>query len=197
MEPPRTRTGAAERRLESFESEHQELILSQQAEQEAPETRDEAAEAADVAGNAADVAGDVVEPGKCRFRGQVVVDEGDERIEISVTGPDASLLVGKKGQTLDAVQYLVNRIVGRRVGEHKPVLLDADGYRDRREASLVELAQQLSEKAQAEGKIVALNPMNARDRRIVHLTLRDTPGISTRSEGDGDDRHLLIVPESV
>ena len=111
--------------------------MSQQAERQAAQGRDETA----------DVASDVVKDilTKCRFRGNVAVNGSGERIEISVTGPDASLLVGKKGQTLDAVQYLVNRIVGRRVGEHKPVLLDADGYRERREASLVELAQRLSE----------------------------------------------------
>jgi spoIIIJ-associated protein len=165
--------------------------LPQHAEKDASTGRSEAA--------AADVACEVLQEllAKCRFRAKVKTDEHDERVELTVVGPDASMLVGKKGQTLDAVQYLVNRIVGRRLGEHKPVSVDADGYRERREASLVELAKRLSEKAQQEGKIVALNPMSARDRRVVHLTLRDTPGISTRSEGQGEERRLLIVPESV
>jgi spoIIIJ-associated protein len=121
--------------------------------------------------------------------------ETEDRVELSVSGIDASMLVGKKGQTLDAIQYLVNRMVGKRVGEHKLIVIDSAGYRERREASLIELAKRLGEKARAEGKIVALNPMSARDRRVIHMTLRDAPDLSTRSEGDGEERRLLIVPE--
>ena len=163
--------------------------MAQEPEIEASEGRHEAA---------VEVAREVLEQllAKCRFRAKVKIDDQDQRIEMTVVGPDASMLVGKKGQTLDAVQYLVNRMVGRRLGEHKPISVDADGYRERREASLIELAKRLSDKAQNEGKIVALNPMSARDRRIIHLTLRDEPGVSTRSEGQGEERRLLIVPES-
>lgn len=121
--------------------------------------------------------------------------EDDESVTLDVTGADAGLLVGKKGKTLDALQYLVNRMVRRRVGPHKLIVIDSDGYRERRDEALIELASRLSEKARGERKIVALNPMSPRDRRIIHVALRDEPGVFTRSEGEGDDRHLVIVPE--
>jgi spoIIIJ-associated protein len=118
----------------------------------------------------------------------------DDPVEVAIEGADAALVVGRKGQTLDALQYIVNRVATRRVGDHPLVVVNADGYRERREASLTEMAHRLSEKAQDEGKIVALNPMSARDRRVVHMALRDNPSVTTRSEGDGDERRLLIVP---
>lgn len=122
-------------------------------------------------------------------------EEQDEQIDLRVHGEDAAGLVGKKGRTLDALQFLVNKIVSRRVVDHKLVVLDADRYRERREASLLQLAERLGDKALDEGKIIRLNPMSARDRRVIHMALRDVSGLSTRSEGDGEDRRLLIVPE--
>lgn len=173
--------------------------MSQQAEEagsltsESPSSESPSSES-QCAGKARQVLEDLLT--RMHLRVKVAVTEDDERIELTMSGQDAGLVVGKKGETLDAMQYLTNRIVSRQGGEHKAVSLDSDGYRERREASLVELAGRLSEKAQDEGKVVALNPMSARDRRIIHITLRDTPGISTRSEGEGELRRLLIVPES-
>lgn len=126
---------------------------------------------------------------------EVAVEEQEEQVDVQITGTDAASLVGKKGKTLDALQFIVNKIVSRQVRDHKLVVLDADSYRQRREASLTQLAQRLGEKALDEGKIVRLNPLSARDRRIIHITLRDVEGLSTRSEGDGEERRLLIVPE--
>ncbi|PID39693.1 MAG: RNA-binding protein [Proteobacteria bacterium] len=122
-------------------------------------------------------------------------EEQDEQIDLRVHGEDAASLVGKKGRTLDALQFLINKIVSRRVAEHKLVVLDADSYRKRREASLLQLAERLGDKAVEEGKIIRLNPMSPRDRRVIHMALRDVSGLSTRSEGDGEERRLLIVPE--
>jgi len=129
------------------------------------------------------------------FAGSVESSEDEERIQLRIFGTDASALIGKKGRTLDALQFIVNKMVGREPGERKLVVIDSDNYRQRREASLVQLAERLSKKAVEEGKIVKLNPMSARDRRVIHMTLRDTAGVSTHSEGEGDDRRLLIVPE--
>lgn len=126
---------------------------------------------------------------------EIAVEEQEEQVDVQITGTDAASLVGKKGKTLDALQFIVNKIVSRQVRDHKLVVLDADSYRERREASLTQLAQRLGEKALDEGKIVRLNPLSARDRRIIHITLRDVEGLSTRSEGDGEERRLLIVPE--
>jgi len=77
----------------------------------------------------------------------------------------------------------------------KPIVIDSDGYRQRRNDALVQLAHRLREKATRSGKIVAVNPMSAHDRRIIHLALKDVPDVSTRSEGEGAFRRLLIVPE--
>ncbi|MBK8480941.1 MAG: KH domain-containing protein [Proteobacteria bacterium] len=130
------------------------------------------------------------------FDAEVDAIEREENVELVIGGEDASLAVGQKGQTLDALQYLVNRGLTRELGEHKLMVVNAEGYRERREASLIELAERLSEKALSAGKIVALDPMSARDRRVIHMALRDVAGIETRSEGEGDDRRLLIVPQS-
>lgn len=125
----------------------------------------------------------------------VGADEGEEQIKLSIEGEDAGGLIGKKGKTLDALQFLVNKIVSRKPGEHKLVVVDSEGYRERREASLVELAQRLADKVLDEQKTVRLNPMSARDRRIIHLTLRDVEGLCTESEGEGEERRLLIIPD--
>ncbi|MCC6750505.1 MAG: KH domain-containing protein [Deltaproteobacteria bacterium] len=122
--------------------------------------------------------------------------EEAEQIRVTLTGEDESLLIGKKGQTLDALQFMANKMLGREGLERRPVMVDAAGYRDRRADSLVQLAQRLCEKAQRTGKTVALNPMSPRDRRIIHMALKDTPGVTTRSEGEGLQRRLLIVPEN-
>jgi spoIIIJ-associated protein len=126
-----------------------------------------------------------------------VREEGD-RVVLDVKGPETGLVIGKKGQTLEALQYLVGRIIHKGVeGEtgQRAILIDAEGYRARREEALVEMARRLGEKATRTGRTVEMNPMSPHDRRIVHLTLADTPGLATRSEGEGIYRRLLIVPD--
>ena len=126
---------------------------------------------------------------------EVASEEDGERIRLTVRGEDAALLIGKKGQTLDALQFLVNRMVKGDEENHKVIDIDADGYRVRRAESLVELAMRLSEKARETGQVIALNPMSARDRRTIHMTLKDVNGVTTQSEGEGEERRLLIVPK--
>ncbi len=118
-----------------------------------------------------------------------------QQVVLNIVGQDAETLVGKRGQVLDAIQLIVGKIVNRDLGEGVPLMVDAEGYRERRAESLVKLAERLREEALSSGRIVALNPMSPRDRRIIHMTLRDSPDVSTRSEGEGIDRRLLIVPE--
>jgi spoIIIJ-associated protein len=129
------------------------------------------------------------------FDVSVDVSEDDERILVNVSGEEADALVGRKGQTLDALQYLVSKIINKDGGAEKQVVVDCEGYRQRRVEALEQLALQLGEKATQTGRVVAVNPMSAHDRRVIHMTLRDNPAVSTRSEGDGDNRRLLIVPE--
>ena len=105
------------------------------------------------------------------------------------------LLIGRKGQTLDALEYLLNRMVARGEEEEAHLILDAEGYRKRRRQSLESLALRLSERAKRRRKTVTLNPLSPRDRRVVHLALEDDPLVVTKSMGRGYFRRLSIVPE--
>ncbi len=105
------------------------------------------------------------------------------------------LLIGRKGQTLDALEYLLNRMVARGEEEEAHLVLDAEGYRERRRQSLESLALRLSERAKRRRKTVTLNPLSPRDRRVVHLALEDDPLVVTKSMGRGYFRRLSIVPE--
>lgn len=120
-------------------------------------------------------------------------DDG-ERIILDAHGSESGLVIGKKGATLDALQYLVNRIVFRKPGEPGMIIVDAEGYRGRREDSLADLARRLAEKAVRSGRPVPVEPMNAHDRRVVHVTLADHPGVTTESEGEGMGRRVVIFP---
>jgi spoIIIJ-associated protein len=128
-----------------------------------------------------------------------VQDEG-ERTVLDIRGPEAGLIIGKKGQTLESLQYLVSKIVHRGVepdagqSTGRPFVIDAEGYRARRETSLIELAHRLAEKAVRTQQTITVNPMSPHDRRIIHVTLDKVPGVTTRSEGEGVFRRLLIVP---
>jgi spoIIIJ-associated protein len=121
-------------------------------------------------------------------------DDG-ERIILDAHGSESGLVIGKKGATLDALQYLVNRIVFRKPGEMAGVTVDAEGYRGRREDSLTDMAKRLAEKAVRSGRPVPVEPMNAHDRRVVHMALADHPDVTTESEGEGMARRVVIFPK--
>lgn len=121
-------------------------------------------------------------------------DDG-ERIILDAHGSESALVIGKKGATLDALQYLVNRIIFKKPGEMAGVTVDAEGYRGRREDLLIDLAKRLAEKAIRSGRPVPVEPMNAHDRRIVHMALKDHPAVSTESEGEGMTRRVVIFPK--
>jgi spoIIIJ-associated protein len=130
---------------------------------------------------------------------EVVSNEDDERITLEVTGPETGLVIGKKGQTLDALQYLVNKIVSKGLPETedgKPINVDAEGYRGRRAEALIEMAHRLADKAKRTGKPVAADPMSPADRRIIHVALAELEGVTTQSEGEGIYRHLVVIPTS-
>lgn len=115
-------------------------------------------------------------------------------IHLEISGPDAARLIGKKGQVLSALQYLANRVVNRPGLERRYVIVDAEGYHARREETLATMAKRLGKKAMTEGKIITFEPMSARDRRIVHLALADFEGVVTKSEGEGENRRVQIIP---
>jgi len=121
-------------------------------------------------------------------------DQGDT-IRFVLSGGDSGIMIGRRGQTLDALEHLVGRIVSRDESElGVRIALDVEGYRQRRQESLEDLARRLAGKARATGRPVTLSPMSPRDRRIVHLTLDPEPGVSTTSEGDGLYRRVVILP---
>ncbi len=115
-------------------------------------------------------------------------------IRIEVTGNDASRLIGKKGQTLAAMQFLTNRVINRPTKRRRHTLIDPDGYRMKRESALSSMAQRPGKQAVEEGKIITFEPMSAQDRRIVHLALAKFPGVVTKSEGKGATRRVQIIP---
>jgi spoIIIJ-associated protein len=124
----------------------------------------------------------------------VVAASDDEGIELELKGDGSGILIGRRGQTLDALEYLVNRIVARRFKDPVPILVDTESYRTRRRQQLERMALSMGEQAKRENKPVTLEPMPPRDRRIIHLALKDDPLVTTRSEGTGYLRSVEIVP---
>jgi len=130
-----------------------------------------------------------------RLSARVSIVEDDESVLASFSGPDLGLLIGRRGATIDAVQYLVNAIVFRRFGEDaKRVVVDAARYRDRRRATLEALADQVAGRVRTSGERVELEPMSAPERKIVHLRLQDETGVVTESEGVEPHRYVVVLP---
>jgi spoIIIJ-associated protein len=129
----------------------------------------------------------------CRVASPVLEEDGT-RLRLQVSGEDAALVIGRQGQTLDAIELVVNRMVDRQWPGSLQITLDAEGYRDRRAQKLIDVAYQEASKVRRSGRAIELEPMSPRDRRSVHLALQDEPGVSTRSEGEGAYRHIIIEP---
>jgi spoIIIJ-associated protein len=127
--------------------------------------------------------------------GEVDVAEDDERIEAVVQGDDDyGLLIGKRGQTIDALQLLCYQAAFRGTRDRKRVLLDAAGYRGRRREVLIARADRAAEQALSGGHQVEMDPMSAQERRVVHEHLRERAGIETFSEGDEPRRCVVVAP---
>jgi spoIIIJ-associated protein len=122
--------------------------------------------------------------------------EGLEAIVITCSAPDVGLLIGRHGQTIDAIQYLLNAIGWRAYGEErKEVVVDAAGYRARRKATLEALALRVAERVRDSGESEELEPMTAVERKVVHLRLKEVAGVGTTSEGTEPNRYVVVVPE--
>ena len=124
----------------------------------------------------------------------VTIGEDDESMTATLTGPDLGLVIGKHGKTIDAIQYLANAIVWRGYEERKSVVVDAAGYRDRRRASLEQLADRAAGEASASRNDVPLEPMSAVERKIVHLHLQEREDVETTSEGTEPNRYVVVKP---
>jgi spoIIIJ-associated protein len=120
-------------------------------------------------------------------------DEEDYyKLVLNIRGRDLGVLIGRRGETLDALQYLTRLIVGREVERRVNLVVDVEGYRDRRERSLRQLAERMAERVVATGRRQVLEPMPAAERRIVHVTLRDHPEVETESIGQDENRKVTI-----
>ncbi len=113
---------------------------------------------------------------------------------LDVDGDDLGILIGRRGQTLASLQYLLNLIVAKQVNHRVSFGVDVDGYRRRREEALVTLAKRMAARVRGTGRSVTLEPMPPNERRIVHLTLADDPAVMTVSIGEGEARKVAITP---
>ena len=123
----------------------------------------------------------------------VTITSRDDQLVATLGGADLGLLIGRHGQTIDALQYLANALAHRR-GSERRVVVDAAGYRERRETALHTMAQRTAERATATGSAVALEPMTAVERKVVHEFLKDDPEVETASEGSEPNRYVVVLP---
>jgi spoIIIJ-associated protein len=127
------------------------------------------------------------------IRSSEVVDNF-ETVQIDINGEDSGLLIGSRGDTLKAIQFISNLLIGNRVEGR--VFIDIEGYRDKRFASIQELASKVAHRVSTTGKAITLEPMAPSERRMVHITLADHTSVTTESTGNGNDRRVTILPIS-
>jgi spoIIIJ-associated protein len=120
--------------------------------------------------------------------------DGHAQFNIELKGDDLGVLIGRRGQTLASLQYLLYLMVGHQLKEHIPLIIDVEGYLERRNESLQGLAMRMAERVVTTGQIAVMEPMTPRERRIIHLALKDFKGIVTQSIGEGEYRKVTIVP---
>ena len=151
-----------------------------------------------------DVARDVVSEllEKMKVRADVTaeyVPTSDARsrvpVRVNVQGDDLSYLIGRQAETLNALQYISSLIINKEIGRSVPLIVDVEGYRIRRENQLRQLARQMADQAVSTGRRQVLEPMPANERRIVHIELRDNPGVDTESIGEDPRRKVTIIPQ--
>lgn len=124
----------------------------------------------------------------------VTVEETSDTILLNIRGDGSGLLIGKRGQNLDAIQYIVNKSVSKYSDSRKIIVIDTESYRKRREESLISLAEKLAEKVKKSKKALTVGHMNAHDRRIIHLALQNDELLTTKSRGEGEFRKIVIMP---
>jgi spoIIIJ-associated protein len=125
---------------------------------------------------------------------EVSVEETDEEIAARVDGEDVGVLIGRRGQTIDAVQLVCYRIAFRGRGDRKRVTVDASGYRERRRETLERQADRAAERALESGKEIEIEPMSSNERKVIHDRLKERPGIETFSEGEEPERCVIVAP---
>lgn len=124
------------------------------------------------------------------------IDEENNILEIELEGPEMGVIIGKRGQTLDSLQYLTSLAVNRKVDNYTKIKLDTEDYRNRRKATLENLAKNTAYKAKRNKRSVSLEAMNPYERRIIHSALQDDKYVTTHSEGEEPYRHVVVVPKN-
>ena len=125
---------------------------------------------------------------------EIVIDESDEEIVARIEGDDLGLLIGRRGQTIDALQLLCYRVAFRGAAERKRVMVDAAGYRERRRETIERQADRAADRALESGKEIELEPMSSVERKVVHDRLKDRSGLETFSEGEEPERCVIVAP---
>jgi spoIIIJ-associated protein len=133
--------------------------------------------------------------GMLSLEGSFDVEEKEEGVFVSIDTQEAGKLIGHQGETLSALQYLVNLMVSKQVEDSKRVIIDVSGWRQSKEEELAHRARYWANQVLESGRPMELDPMPSWQRRIVHLTIESTPGVKSESMGEGLDRHLVISPE--
>ena len=129
--------------------------------------------------------------------GEITIDEyeGDEgELILDITGDDLAVLIGRHGKTLDSLQFLLSAITVRKIGFRYPVVVDVEGYKARQRQKLESLARSSASRASSQNRSIKLRPMTPYERRIIHITLRDDSRVETASEGEGANRHVVVMP---
>lgn len=133
---------------------------------------------------------------KMDVEANVDVERAEEGlVHMRISGRRMGVVIGRRGQTLDSIQYLVNLVANREPGTRARIVLDAEGYREKRAETLTQLAKRLAEKAKSQRRKAALEPMSALERRVVHMALADDKDVETHSEGNEPYRRVVIVPK--
>jgi spoIIIJ-associated protein len=125
----------------------------------------------------------------------VTASENEECVYLEIDGEDSKIVIGKRGQTLDSIQYLTNLVSNKDKEQYRRVIIDVEGYRSRREKTLEQLAAKLARKTIRSGRSVRLEPMNPYERKVIHASLQKVDGITTRSEGEEPYRRVIIEKE--
>lgn len=171
-----------------------EEILEVEEPEETAEDRAEDVSIDEIADNAIEVLQTILKPFDI---GDVTIDEydGDEgELILDITGDDLAILIGRHGRTLDAIQFLVSAITRRNLGFRYPIVVDVEGYKSRQRQKLESLARSAASRAVSQHREVSLRPMTPYERRIVHVVLKDDPRVTTESEDEGADRHIVVIP---
>ncbi|MGL4368891.1 MAG: RNA-binding cell elongation regulator Jag/EloR, partial [Spirochaetota bacterium] len=125
------------------------------------------------------------------------VNENESKVYIELESDNSGLIIGKKGKTLEAVQFIINMMVSQKTHTDKKIIIDIEAYRSKREKALKKLSEEVAEKVSRTGKPFSMEPMNPFERRLVHMTLQDHEHVMTKSEGQGAFRKVKVYPRTM